>query len=127
MKTIINSIVAVGLLGLLFGCTRQPVVEPAAVLTGGRLEITDFTIAGQLGKTVIDFDNSQVYVYVPYNANLANLMVTKAWASSQGSIMYMGNPLAEGMNYNFTTPLNVQVVKGDGQKNWTITVIPFTQ
>lgn len=126
MKTIVNTIVVVGLLGLLFGCGRQAAVEPAnAALTGGRLDITDFAIAGQLGKTVIDFDTREVYVYVPFNFNTANIRVTKALASPQANIMTMGNPLVEGMNYDFSTPLNVQVIKGNSQKDWKITVRQF--
>lgn len=77
-----------------------------------------FTIAGQIGETVIDAVGRRVVVYMPESANLKDLTLTSV-KLGPASITTM-SPALEPGSINLSVPLRVDITAWGRTDEWTI-------
>ena len=111
-------------------CTRQN-LQPSADNTLSeikvRLELTKFRVNGQLGDVYIDYATRNVVVFVPYNHNLANTMITEIESSARTKVVYNGNTVVPNTMVDFTVPRLFLIQSEDGKTSqWTVRVTPLT-
>lgn len=79
-----------------------------------------FTIAGQIGETIIDVVGKRVIVYIPENLDKNSLEVTSIkLGPADVSVLTPEIPLGV---YDFSEPVHVEVAYYDEKENWTIYV-----
>lgn len=78
-----------------------------------------FTVAGQVGASVIDVPGRRVIAYVAKNADLSKISVESIKLGPTGSSM---TPSLEGQTVDFTKPVEVTVTAYGRQSVWTIFV-----
>jgi hypothetical protein len=89
-----------------------------------QVQITSFTIANQIGNTVINTTAKTITLTMPFGTNTTSLI--GAYTASSGSTIKIGTTIqASGTNANnFTNPVIYSVLAEDGitTQNWTVTV-----
>lgn len=111
-------------------CTQQN-LQPSTNSLGEikvKLELTKFRVNNQLGNVTIDYATRNVVVFVPYNYNLANTMITEIESSSGTEVVYNGSPVVPNTMIDFTVPRLFLVQSKDGKttSQWTVRVTPLT-
>ncbi len=111
-------------------CTRQN-LQPSADNTLSeikvRLELTKFRVNGQLGDVYIDYATRNVVVFVPYNHNLANTVITEIESSARTEVVYNGSTVVPNTMVDFTMPRLFLIQSEDGKTSqWTVRVTPLT-
>ncbi len=78
-----------------------------------------FTVAGQVGTSVIDVENHTVNVTVSGSVSLSSVRVTSL---KLGGVDAVVTPSLVGRNVDFTSPVTVDVIEHGRTVKWTITV-----
>lgn len=79
-----------------------------------------FTVAGQIGESVIDAVGHRIIVYMPESANLSKLTLTSVKLGPEG-ITTMSPDLQPGL-INLSAPFKLAVTAWGRTENWTIYV-----
>lgn len=78
-----------------------------------------FTVAGQVGESVIDPAACRVIIYLPENTDLTNVMVDSSKLGPAGITAYQP-VIAAGTSLDLTHPLRVEVTCHERIEYWTI-------
>lgn len=78
-----------------------------------------FTVAGQIGETILDAVGRRIIVNVPMNANLKALEITSIKLGPT-RITTLDPYLQEGSTIDLTTPMRVEVTAWGRTNDWTI-------
>ena len=84
-----------------------------------------FTVAGQVGASIIDVPAKRVVAYVPKSADLTQITVTSMKLGPAEISTY--SPQLEGVVSNFSTAKPVKVTYHNTVENWTIYVVRSDQ
>lgn len=85
-----------------------------------------FTIAGQIGETVIDAVGRRVIVYVPEDADLSSLEITSIKLGPSNITSMMPN-YSIGSTINLNSPRRIEVTAWGRTEDWTIYVQQVAQ
>lgn len=78
-----------------------------------------FTVAGQIGETVIDAVGRRIIVNVPENADLSNIEVTSIKLGPRNITTYVPDCMA-GSHINLNSPMKIDVNAWGRTEDWTI-------
>lgn len=78
-----------------------------------------FTVAGQVGESVVDPAACRVIVYLPENANLNETIIEEIKLGPEGITSYIP-ALYNGAKIDLTHPLRVEVIAHGRSEYWTI-------
>lgn len=81
-----------------------------------------FTIAGQIGQSVVDVPGKRIVVYVPEGTPLDRLQLTGC-KLGPADITSMSPQLQTGEYYDFTEPMQVKVTAYGRTETWTVFVL----